>query len=351
MHWFWTLSAWLFVVSLLPAQGKAILPSQEAADGWLLLFDGKTPFGWTVQGDVKVEDGTLVLGGKNETTARFNTALPGPVEVTFEMKGRGQASLRDQSNTHQGEAWTKIHWQWNDVRKGPSPYLEVKSAKGFPVILRNVKARPLQMKSIFNGKDLTGWNIFPGKKSKIVVQDGAINLQDGPGDLQTEGKYQNFLLQLDCVSHGKHLNSGVFFRCRPNEYQNGYEAQIRNQFTEEPTQEYTVDVYDPKTHELIEKKKVKSTAFDFGTGAIYRRVPSRFQASKDGEWFTLTVVADGNHLATWVNGLQQVDWYDNRPKSDNARTGCKLEAGHISLQGHDPTTNLSFKNFRIQELP
>ena len=32
---------------------------------------------------------------------------------------------------------------------------------------------------------------------------------------------------------------------------------------------------------------------------------------------------------------------------DNARTGCKLDAGHISIQGHDPTTNLSFKNFRI----
>ncbi len=64
----------------------------------------------------------------------------------------------------------------------------------------------------------------------------------------------------------------------------------------------------------------------------------------------MTIVAHGNHLATWVNGIQVTDWYDNRPKSDNARTGCKLEAGHISIQGHDPTTDLSFKNFRIVEL-
>jgi hypothetical protein len=101
----------------------------------------------------------------------------------------------------------------------------------------------------------------------------------------------------------------------------------------------------------VAKKDVMSTAVDYGTGAIYRRVPARKAVAKDGEWFTLTVVAQGNHIATWVNGVQQVDWTDNRPLSDNARTGCRLEAGHISIQGHDPTTDLSFRNIRIAELP
>ena len=36
---------------------------------------------------------------------------------------------------------------------------------------------------------------------------------------------------------------------------------------------------------------------------------------------------------------------------DNARNGCRLEKGPISLQGHDPTTDLSFRNLRIAELP
>jgi hypothetical protein len=65
----------------------------------------------------------------------------------------------------------------------------------------------------------------------------------------------------------------------------------------------------------------------------------------------MTVVAHGNHFATWVNGIQVTDWTDNRPPSDNARTGYRAAAGHISLQGHDPTTDLSFRNFRIAELP
>ena len=36
---------------------------------------------------------------------------------------------------------------------------------------------------------------------------------------------------------------GIFFRAIPGEYQQGYEAQIRNQFTAKPTQKYTIDCY------------------------------------------------------------------------------------------------------------
>ena len=99
---------------------------------------------------------------------------------------------------------------------------------GTRLSLRNVKLLPRGVESIFNGKDLTGWKVHPGKKSKFVVTDsGELNVKDGPGDVQTEKKWADFVLQLECISHGKHLNSGVFFRCRPGEYQQGYEAQIR----------------------------------------------------------------------------------------------------------------------------
>ena len=229
-----------------------------------------------------------------------------------------------------------VQLEWNVPKGGSTLYL------------KNVKLRPLGLTSVFNGKDLTGWKEFPGKKSKFTVTPGGeINIKDGPGDLQTEGKYDDFVLQLECISNGKHLNSGVFFRCRDGEYQNGYEAQIRNQFTAEPTQEYTLEEYDPLTHKLVAKKKAKFTAVDYGTGAIYRRQPARKEVAKDGEWFTFTILAHKNHFLTWVNGIQVADWTDNRPPSDNARTGCRLEAGHLSLQGHDPTTDLSFRNFRI----
>src|SRR5207248_2613603 len=121
---------------------------------------------------------------------------------------------------------------------------------GTRLTVRNVKLKPLGTKSIFNGKDLTGWKEFPGKKSKFSVNDkGWLNVENGPGDLQTEGKWGDFVLQLECLSNGQHLNSGVFFRCRAGEYQNGYEAQIHNRFTREPAKEYKIEEYDARTHE------------------------------------------------------------------------------------------------------
>ena len=68
-----------------------------------------------------------------------------------------------------------------------------------------------------------------------VTPEGWINVTNGPGDLQTEKQWADFVFQGECISNGKHLNSGIFFRCKDNEYQNGYEAQILNKFSPEPS--------------------------------------------------------------------------------------------------------------------
>ena len=45
----------------------------------------------------------------------------------------------------------------------------------------------------------------------------------------------------------------------------------------------------------------------------------------DREWFTKTIVADGPHMAVWVNGYQVSDWTDTRPEKENAREGLRLK--------------------------
>jgi hypothetical protein len=367
------------------------LTPQEIRDGWLLLFDGDSTFGWQIDGEATVEKGVLVLGGKKATQATFKSRFDsfdlrlacrseGNEQAKLVLKRVGGEVIEDfgkaakndqvwdwlsfQAEFDKGSSTQKTSYSYGGhdggvyFGGGKMSGLQGAVSIGFKVpassrlLLRNVKLRPLGTKSIFNGKDLTGWKVFANKKSIFTVTpQGELNVKNGPGDLQTEAKWANFVLQFECLSNGKHLNSGLFFRCIPGQYQNGYEAQIRNEFKPEPSQAYTVEEYDPRTHQLVGKKKVMSPAVDFGTGAIYRRVPARKQASKDGEWFTMTIVARGRHLATWVNGVQMVDWIDNRALHENPRNGCRLEAGPISLQGHDPTTDLSFRNFRIAELP
>jgi hypothetical protein len=371
-------------------KAKALTP-KEIADGWVSLFDGETTFGWRSPNDSKwaVVDGQLYpLAGKPGllvTTTPFQD-----YELVFEFQKRPGNEVEFRLGCDRDGGCPKDRtvalqafrggWFEGRVRFAEGRPQDVQFSQGrgsirsavrpFPkgtassapghiafagsgVIFRSIKLRPLDTKPLFNGKDLEGWKEFKGKgkRSKFTVtKEGWLNVKDGPGDLQTTGLYDDFVLQLECISNGKHLNSGIFFRARPGEYQQGYEAQIRNQFTEKPTQKYVLEDYDPKTHKLLGKRAVMATAVDYGTGAIYRRAPARRGVAKDGEWFTLTVVAHKRHFATWVNGVQVVDWDDHRPAKDNARAGYREEKGAISIQGHDPTTDLSFRNFRIAEL-
>jgi len=196
-----------------------------------------------------------------------------------------------------------------------------------------VFVRPLGTKSIFNGEDLTGWHDVPGSKSEFAVADGAISATNGPGFLESDDAWSDFVLQFEAKTNGDGLNSGVFFRLVPGTEEapsNGYELQIENVFAND------------------DRTQPKDNA---GTGAIFRRTKVRWVVPNDHEWFTMTLIAHGPRIAAWVNGFQVTDWDDPRPADPNPRRGSKLESGPISLQGHDPTTDLLFRNLRIASYP
>ena len=90
---------------------------------------------------------------------------------------------------------------------------------------------------------------------------------------------------------------------------------------------------------------------DCGTGGIFRRQDARFVVADDLQWFHLTLIVGGPHMAAWVNGLQVSDWTDERPPDENPRRGLRLEPGTIMIQGHDPTTDISFRELHAAEVP
>lgn len=336
----------------------------EAADGWLALFDGESLQGWKWLEGSNWEVNNGVLQNKNGSPGILVTTSPFmnyDLLIEYQTEQGGSLNISFNSvNLKNPNLLPKpipldksLSWVSKTLKvQGESNKLAIPiGLDGNQCAIRCIKLRPLGSLSLFNGKDLSGWKEHPGKKSTFcVTPQGYLHIINGPGDLQSEGKWKDFLLQFDCRTNGKNLNSGAFFRCLPGQYQQGYEAQIHNGFTREAEKEYTLEIYDPKTNELTEKKKIKSSATDYGTGAIYRRIPARRQVANDQEWFTMTVLAHQNHIATWVNGVQVVDWTDNRPIKANARQGAYLEAGPISFQGHDPTTDIDFRAIRIIDL-
>jgi hypothetical protein len=283
------------------AEKPAALTADEIRDGWILLFDGESTFGWSTTGSVTADAGKLTLAANASGQAQIPKLPPG------ELRFNG----------------SKIEHSKHD-------FVHFMSKSADPLLVNEAKYRPQDMTPLFNGKDLTGWTVFAGdakrKASKFeVTAAGELRVTNGPGDLQSIGTYSDFLLQFECKTQGDSLNSGFFFRCLPDQYQQGYEAQIQNAIVNNDA----------------------SKPADFGTGAIYRRIAARKVVSKDREWFTMTVVAVGPLLRTWVNGYPVVNWTDDRKPADNARQGQYLKAGHISIQGHDPTTDILFRNIRI----
>ena len=314
------------------------LTTKEIADGWVLLFDGETTFGWEASEEVFVnKNGVLFLPIGKGASATTKTAFgAGELKIVYAQKGQGitTAGWADSpdglSNVPASAPATKT-LQYKGDKASPIQFT-VSPKSGTTLLF--LAYRPAGTKPLFTGKNLDGWKVNAADSKRMaskweVTKDGELSLKNGPGDLVTEKEFDNFVLQFECKTLGKALNSGVFFRCIPGQYQNGYEAQIQNAF-----------VGDDRTKPA-----------DFGTGAIYRRVPARKVVSNDNEWFTMTVVADGKHISTWVNGYQTVDWTDDRKESENPRQGYRAAKGPLSIQGHDPTTDILFRNIRIAPLP
>ncbi|QDV34278.1 3-keto-disaccharide hydrolase [Tautonia plasticadhaerens] len=312
------------------------LTPEEIDQGWLRLFDGETTFGWTVEAEdpekaVSVADGVLTIVGP--ATVRTTTEF-GDATLRVEADGEGIAGAivgfgRDETADPMGRISRTGTLELSTEGGERSPVVIVVEGGG-KLRVHRVDLLPRGMEPIFNGEDLSGWNVLEGGESVYSVTDeGDLNVKNGRGDIQTEGQYDDFVLQLDVFSNGEHLNSGIFFRAVPGEFWSGYESQIRNEYEGED----------------------RNKPVDYGTGAIYRRQAARKIVADDFEWFTKTIVAHDNHFAVWVNGYQVTDWTDDRPADDNGRNGYKAAPGVISIQGHDPTTDLSFRDIRIAPIP
>ncbi|HOM15855.1 MAG TPA: DUF1080 domain-containing protein [Thermoguttaceae bacterium] len=386
--------------------GHNTLSPAEAAEGWLLLFDGQTLFGWqaapkeawqAAEEELRANTGQPAKpaqttkpheGGKPATSALLLSTSPWAdflLRMDFRVDPGAQASLGLRTNpdptaagkagadgyelvlaSEDPSAWPlgslkgrkkaagaalQPGWHTLEARleagsiavqvdgqevlryEDPKPirrgHLALQVQTG-SAAFRNIKLRPLGLRSIFTGKDLAGWKTYPQTPTKCTVTpEGYLRVQGGRGQVESEGHYADFTLQLEVFVNGQGLNSGVFFRCIPGESMNGYECQIHNGFVDG------------------DRNKPK----DCGTGGIFRRQNARRVVADDFQWLTLTIHANGPHVATWVNGYPTADWTDARPADPNPRKGRRLEAGTLQFQGHDPTTDLMFRNIRVVELP
>ena len=186
-----------------------------------------------------------------------------------------------------------------------------------------------EWRSLFDGKSLDGWKASdePGTFSvvngEIIVHGNRSHLfYDGP---VSNHDFRNFEVKADVLTKPG-SNSGFYFHTRWQEKgwpDAGFEVQVNNSHK------------DPKR-----------------TAGLYAIKDNYDAVAKDDEWFTLTIRVEGRHVVTKVNGKVVTDYtepVDYKPSPSHAHRG--IDDGTLAIQGHDPGSEVHYRNIAVQLLP
>ncbi|PAY18407.1 hypothetical protein CKO51_16575 [Rhodopirellula sp. SM50] len=182
---------------------------------------------------------------------------------------------------------------------------------------------------LFDGKTLDGWN---GDTHWFRVQDGAIVAGSAtekiPANqfLCTNKTYRDFELSVDAKLVGQGNNAGVQFRTKriPNDTEViGYQADIGFM----PNGTCWGALYDESR-----RRKFLAESPELAMKTVKR-----------GQWNTLKIIARGDRIQIFLNGVQTVDYTEQDPKIERE--------GVIGLQVHSgPPLEVYYRNVRLKEL-
>ncbi|MDX1908830.1 MAG: DUF1080 domain-containing protein [Bacteroidia bacterium] len=161
-----------------------------------------------------------------------------------------------------------------------------------------------QTRTLFNGRDLTGWNIHGTER--WYVDQGELVCESGPdkgyGYLATQDTFHNMVLWVQFKQEANG-NSGVFFRSSITGTRiAGWQAEVA------PPGQYSGGIYE-----------------SYGRGWLFQP-DTTLDNVRMGEWNTLKIRVQDDHVTTWLNGRKMTDLHDEV---------IGKASGVIALQIHD----------------
>ena len=175
--------------------------------------------------------------------------------------------------------------------------------------------------SLFNGKNLEGWNIH-GTELWYVDQ-GVLVCESGPdkayGYLSTTKYYDDFELTLEFKQEANG-NSGVFIRSTVEGTKvSGWQVEVA------PPGNNSGGVYE-----------------SYGRGWLIKPAKEKDKALKMGEWNQMRIRVVGNQIETWLNGTEMISLNDEKIGQGK---------GSIALQIHDGGgIKMRWKNLQVNSL-
>ena len=181
-------------------------------------------------------------------------------------------------------------------------------------------------KSIFNGKDLSGWTKHGTEY--WYVEDGELVCESGPeekyGYLSTNKPYKNFILNVDFKLEANG-NSGIFIRSHVGGDDGttirGWQVEVA------PPDLHTGGIYESTIG---------------GRGWIIKPDPEDEKHLKPDDWNHMRIEAIGDKVTSWLNGEKMVE-LDDKTIGEGR--------GSIALQIHSGGgIKVRWKNIEIEEL-
>ena len=237
---------------------------------------------------------------------------------------------------------------WDKTRKTPLPAKGVihLQTHGGEIRWRNIKVREIGseeanwllrgndeaqgFKSVFNGKDLSGW---AGAKENYEVRDGALACKAGKGGtLHTEEVYGDFVARLEFkLPPGG--NNGLAIRY-PGKGNAAYAGMCELQVLDNTAEKYA----------KLDKRQYH--------GSAYGITPAhRGYLRPVGEWNYQEVTVKGSTIKVELNGTVILDTDVSEVKeymANSPHPGIGLKEGHFGFAGHnDP---VMFRNIMIKRL-
>ncbi len=201
-------------------------------------------------------------------------------------------------------------------------------------------------RSLFNGKDLTGWETRDtnGRKAPAdtwIVEDGAI-ARKGGAYLWSAERYGDFVLDLE-FKVAPRTNSGIILRHLPE-----YMAPGQSYWWNGLLEIQILDSYgraEPSMHDC---------------GSLYDMVaPANNVVKKPGEWNRITVTAQGSKIVVVMNGQKIIDadldeWTEANRNPDGTRNKYHKPMKELPREGfilfQDHGRPVWFRNIYVKRL-
>ncbi|QNN24399.1 DUF1080 domain-containing protein [Planctomycetales bacterium ZRK34] len=174
----------------------------------------------------------------------------------------------------------------------------------------------VELQSIFNGKDLTGWKV-PKDNIWWTVDDGMLISQNDPkkkgSTLWTEKTYKDFVVECEFRFKGS-IDSGVFLRTSKQQVQIGDSGSLKR--------DMTGSVYVPGKGYPKDAQGIK-------------------HLKPQGEWNHMRIEARGPEYRIWINGAHVLTFHSDKAPAE----------GPIGLQLHpNKQMRIDFRNLRAGDL-